>query len=77
MSVDLRDGMPEDAAACGKICHDAFEAIANEHKFPKDFPSPEVAADVTGMMISHPGFYAVVAERDGTIVGSNFLDERS
>jgi GNAT superfamily N-acetyltransferase len=29
------------------------------------------------MALSHPGFYSVVAERDGTIVGSNFLDERS
>jgi GNAT superfamily N-acetyltransferase len=29
------------------------------------------------MLLSHPGFYAVVAEADGRIVGSNFLDERS
>jgi hypothetical protein len=29
------------------------------------------------MALSHPGFYSVVAERNGTIVGSNFLDERS
>ncbi len=77
MSVEMRDGRPEDAVACGKICHDAFEAIANQHNFPKDFPSPEVAAGVTGMMISHPGFFAVVAERDGAIVGSNFLSELS
>ena len=55
MSVELRDGRPEDAAACGRICHDAFEAISDQHNFPKDFPSPEVAAEVTGMMISHPG----------------------
>jgi GNAT superfamily N-acetyltransferase len=29
------------------------------------------------MLLAHPGFYSVVAEREGTIVGSNFLDERS
>jgi predicted N-acetyltransferase YhbS len=29
------------------------------------------------MLIGHPGFYSVVAEADGRIVGSNFLDERS
>jgi predicted N-acetyltransferase YhbS len=29
------------------------------------------------MLLSHPGFYSVVAEIDGKIVGSNFLDERS
>ncbi|MGP3988293.1 GNAT family N-acetyltransferase [Streptomyces sp. 3N207] len=27
--------------------------------------------------LTHPGFYSVVAELDGRIVGSNFLDERS
>jgi predicted N-acetyltransferase YhbS len=29
------------------------------------------------MLIDHPGFYSVVAEEAGTIVGSNFMDERS
>jgi predicted N-acetyltransferase YhbS len=29
------------------------------------------------MLFSHPGFYGVVAESDGRIVGSNCLDERS
>jgi hypothetical protein len=29
------------------------------------------------MLLSHPGFYSVVAEVDGRVVGSNFLDERS
>jgi hypothetical protein len=29
------------------------------------------------MMIDHPGFYGVVAERDGKVIGSNFLDERT
>jgi hypothetical protein len=28
------------------------------------------------MLLSHPNFHSVVAERDGKIVGSNFLDER-
>ena len=28
-------------------------------------------------MLAHPGFYSVVAELDGKIVGSNFLDERN
>ena len=29
------------------------------------------------MLFSHPGFYCVVAESDGRIVGSNCMDERS
>jgi len=28
------------------------------------------------MMLSKPGFYSVVAEQEGKVVGSNFLDER-
>src|SRR6185437_7412609 len=32
---------------------------------------------ILSMMFSHPGFYCVVAELDGRIVGSNCLDERS
>jgi hypothetical protein len=29
------------------------------------------------MLLSHPRFFSIVAEADGDIVGSNFLDERS
>jgi len=37
----------------------------------------EVARDVVRMLLSKPGFYGVVGEADGRIVGCNFLDERS
>ncbi|HEX4615891.1 MAG TPA: GNAT family N-acetyltransferase [Stellaceae bacterium] len=76
MSVILRQGTPADAAACGAICFEAFKSIASEHNFPADFPSAEVAAGVIKMLLAHPGVYGVVAELDGEIVGSNFLDER-
>ena len=72
----LRPATPDDAAACGRICYDAFGAINDEHQFPRDFPSAEVATGLLRMLIDHPGFYGVVAERDGKIIGSNFLDER-
>src|SRR5271165_5426021 len=77
MNVTLRRGTPGDAAACGAICFEAFKAIASEHNFPWDFPSAKVATGLSEMLLSHPGFYAVVAEEDGKVVGSNFLDERS
>jgi predicted N-acetyltransferase YhbS len=77
MNATLRPGRPEDANACGTICYEAFKAIANQHNFPPDFPSREVALELLSMLLSHQGFYAVVAESDGRIVGSNFLDERS
>ena len=77
MNVILRPGTPEDAAACGAICFEAFKSIANEHNFPWDLPSVEVAAGRMRTLLAHPGFYSVVAEADGKVVGSNFLDERS
>jgi predicted N-acetyltransferase YhbS len=76
-TVTLRRGNAEDAEACGQICHDAFADIGAQHNFPKEFPSPEVAAGLMSALLSHEGFYSVVAERDGRVVGSNFLDERA
>ncbi len=73
----LRPATPADAEACGKICRDAFNAINDAHGFPRDFPSVEAAVGLLRMLLEHPGFYGVVAERDGTIIGSNFMDERS
>jgi GNAT superfamily N-acetyltransferase len=73
----LRPATTDDAAACGRVCYDAFCSINDEHRFPHDFPSAEVATGLLRMMIDHPGFYGVVAERDGKIIGSNFLDERA
>ena len=40
-------------------------------------PSAEMATGLVNGLIAHPGFYGVVAELDGRVVGSNFLDERS
>jgi len=77
MEIILRPGRPEDAAACGRICYDAFSAINAAHNFPPDFPSPEVSIGLLSEMLTHPGFYVVVAERDGMIIGSNGVDERS
>jgi GNAT superfamily N-acetyltransferase len=77
MPVRLRPGTIDDTEECGRILYAAFKSIADQHNFPPDFPSVEVATGVTTMLLSHPGFYAVVAELDGQIVGSNFLDERS
>jgi len=76
MSVTLREARAEDAERCGRICYEAFRAINEAHNFPPDIPSPEMGIGVLSMMIAHPGFYVVVAERDGVVLGSNVLDER-
>jgi len=77
MDLTLRPGTPEDIEECGRICYEAFHDIATQHGFPSDFTGVEEGVAVCGALISHPGFYSVVAESDGRIVGSNFLDERS
>jgi predicted N-acetyltransferase YhbS len=77
MSIVFRPGTAADAVACGAICYEAFKAIGTAHNFPPDFPSPQVASEILSIPLAHPGFYSVVAEVDGKIVGSNFLDERS
>jgi len=75
--IALRRGREADAAAAGAICYRAFKDIAEAHNFLPDFPTPEIAAGLLGDMIRHEGFYDIVAERDGRIVGTNFLDERN
>jgi predicted N-acetyltransferase YhbS len=77
MSIVLRPGTAADAAACGTVCYEAFKAICTAHNFPPDFPSPQVASGLLSMLLAHPAFYSVVAEDEGQIIGSNFLDERS
>lgn len=77
MQLRIRAAAIADVTACGQICYDAFAAIAARHGFPPDFPSVEAATTLTSELISHPGFFGVVAERAGRVVGSNFLDERS
>jgi len=77
MNPRIRPGKPADAAALGVIDFEAFKSISSEHNFPWDFPSVEIATGVVSGMLANPGFYCVVAEADGKIVGSNFLDERN
>jgi predicted N-acetyltransferase YhbS len=77
MTLAIRPAAATDAPECGRIIHAAFAAIADQHNFPRDFPSVEVATGLASTLIAAPGFYGVVAEQDGHILGSNFLDERS
>ncbi len=77
MDIRIRKGTPEDAEICGRICYEAFKTISEAHGFPSDFPGPNVPIGMLRWMLEHPKFYGVVAEIDGRIVGSNFLDERN
>ena len=75
--MTLRPGRPDDAEACGRICYDAFAAIAGAHGYPCDFPSVEVAVGLVTALLGRAGIYSVGAEAGGEVRGSNFLDERT
>lgn len=75
--VTIRTATAEDGPACGQICYDAFSTISDSHGFPCDLPGPEEAIGLLSMMFSTPGFYAVVAEIEGRIIGSNVLAEQA
>ncbi|MGB2664286.1 MAG: GNAT family N-acetyltransferase [Candidatus Acidiferrum sp.] len=75
--VVVRVATPQDSGICGQIGYEAFSKLSGDHGFPCDFPNAEIATNVLGMMFSPPGFYCVVAESGGHVVGSNCLDERS
>jgi predicted N-acetyltransferase YhbS len=72
----LREVEPRDLEACAQICFEAFGGIHDYHRFPRDFPALEAATGLLGAWIPHPAVWGVVAEVEGRIVGSNFLDER-
>ena len=75
--VTVRAATAEDSSVCGQICYDAFSKLSAKHGFPGDVPDVQTATGIISALFSSPGFYCVVAESDGRIVGSNCLDERS
>lgn len=77
MDIILRPVSTGDAPECGRVLYEAFKSLADHHRFPPDFPTAEIAAGMLGKFIAHPGWYGVVADCGGKLVGSNFMDERS
>jgi predicted N-acetyltransferase YhbS len=76
MAMTLRPITVDDVPAAGRICYEAFKAIAEAHNFPPDFPNPDIVAGMMTHLTRHSAVYGVVAELDGRLAGSNFLDER-
>jgi GNAT superfamily N-acetyltransferase len=77
MALAIRPVAAADAGELGRILYVAFQTLADRHNFPRDFPSVEIATGVLSMLTANPGFHGVVAEEDGRIAGSNFIDLRS
>jgi predicted N-acetyltransferase YhbS len=75
-TLALRPIEPADAAEAARIVYEAFAGIHDRHGFARDFPTLEAAAQLVDAFIAHPLIHGVVAELDGRVVGSNFLDAR-
>ncbi|MDQ3774110.1 MAG: GNAT family N-acetyltransferase [Pseudomonadota bacterium] len=77
MTITIRSIANTDIEACGRIVYETFKRFHDRHQFPRDFQTLEDAVQLTGLFVDRPAIFGVVAEIDGRIVGSNFLDERN
>ncbi len=77
MAVTIREAVDADWEDAGRICYEAFATLADCHGFAHDFPTVAAAAEPIRWLINHPQIHGVVAECDGRVVGSTFMDERS
>jgi GNAT superfamily N-acetyltransferase len=73
----VREATPEDGEQCGRIFYDAFESIATRHNHPIEPPTREFTQFMVGQMLTNSGFVGFVAERNGEVLGSAFVDERA
>src|SRR3954454_14912520 len=71
--VTTRPMRPDDAPECGRIAFEAHQAVSAAHNFPSEQPSLQFAVGMIDFKLKDPNAYGVVAERDGTILGSVFL----
>ena len=71
-TTTVREAALADAESCGHIFYAAFEAIANQHNFPVEPGSPEFTNYKAAELLETQGIFGLVAERDGTVVGSAF-----
>ena len=76
MNVTIRQAVSADTETCGRIIYDAFKTSLTATDFCPTFPMLETAIQRANFSIAHPSIFGVVAESDGQIIGSNFLDER-
>jgi len=76
VGVRIRTAVDADWVDAGRICYEGFARLADEHGCPHDFPTVAAASEPIRWLINHPRVYSLVAELDGRVVGSNFLDER-
>ena len=59
---------PADGDECARIVYEAFAGLHDRHRFPRDFPTLEAAAQLASAFIAHPAIWGVVAEVDAALL---------
>jgi GNAT superfamily N-acetyltransferase len=72
--VSVRPIRPEDAEACGTIAYAAHSTVAAAHNVPSEHPSAQFSVGMVGAKLKDGNAAGFVAERDGRILGSIFLN---
>lgn len=72
----IRTARPDDADEVGRILVEAFDGINERYGFPIEWGDSAIGVQIARSLISQTGVFGIVAEVDGRVVGSCFLDER-
>jgi GNAT superfamily N-acetyltransferase len=72
--VLVRPIRPEDAEAAGVVAHEAHATVSAAHNFPSEHPSLQFSVGMIGAKVKDRNAAGFVAERDGRILGSIFLN---
>jgi predicted N-acetyltransferase YhbS len=75
--LTIRSATTADGDRCAEIFYDAFDAIATRHSFPIEPGSPAFTRYKVSEMLATEGIVGLIAERDGEVLGSAFIDERA
>jgi predicted N-acetyltransferase YhbS len=74
METTIRPIRAEDAEACGQVLYQAHRAVAALHNISSEQPSAEFSIGLVRSKLNDANVYAVVAEQEGRIAGSVFLN---
>lgn len=77
MSITLRRGVAKDAEQCARFATMRSKPLRNSTTSPLTSLLQKLPSMYYPAYSNTPTIYGVVAELDGRIVGSNFIDERS
>lgn len=72
----IRTARPGDTDEVGRILVEAFDGINERYGFPIEWGDSAIGVQIARSLIVQRGVFGTVAELDGRVVGSCFLDER-